>query len=159
MCKTKKHSFCDPESEVTEHQCHTLLVEALPTPSSFKGREIYLCLLMKVIQIIFWVLFLYRLLQNIEYSPLWYIVSPCCLPILYMCCANPLSCDWLFAIPWTVAHQVLLSMKILQVRILVWVAMPSSRRSFQPRDWIQVSCIAGRFFTIWAIMEAPFYIY
>ena len=39
---------------------------------------------------------------------------------------------------------------ILQARILEWVAMPSSRRSFQPRDWTCVSCgscISGRFFT------------
>ena len=28
--------------------------------------------------------------------------------------------------------------------------MPSSRGSSWPRDWTQVSCIAGRFFTIWA---------
>ena len=39
---------------------------------------------------------------------------------------------------------------ILQVRIWEWVAMPFSRGSPWPRDWIQVSCIAGRFFTIWA---------
>jgi len=39
-------------------------------------------------------------------------------------------------------------MGILQARILEWVAMPSSRGSSQPRDQIQVSCIAGRFFTI-----------
>ena len=39
---------------------------------------------------------------------------------------------------------------ILQTRILEWVAMPSSRESFQPRDQTCVSCgfcIAGRFFT------------
>ena len=36
---------------------------------------------------------------------------------------------------------------ILQARILEWVAMPSSRGSSQPRNRIQVSCIAGRFFT------------
>ena len=30
-----------------------------------------------------------------------------------------------------------------------------SRGSSWPRDWIQVSCIAGRFFTIWAPKEAP----
>ena len=29
-------------------------------------------------------------------------------------------------------------------------AMPSSRGSSWTRDWTQVSCIAGRFFTIWA---------
>ena len=43
---------------------------------------------------------------------------------------------------------------ILQVRILEWVAIPSSRESSQPRDPTQVSHIAGRFFTIWAIREA-----
>ena len=43
---------------------------------------------------------------------------------------------------------------ILQARILEWVAMPSSRGSSQPTDWTQVSCIAGRFFTVWATREA-----
>ena len=38
-----------------------------------------------------------------------------------------LSCVWLFAIPWTVAHQAPLSIGILQARILEWVAMPSFR--------------------------------
>ena len=32
--------------------------------------------------------------------------------------------------------------------------MLSSRGSFQPRDWTQVSWIAGRFFTIWTTREA-----
>ena len=36
---------------------------------------------------------------------------------------------------------------ILQARILEWVAIPFSRGSSQPRDWIQISCIAGRIFT------------
>ena len=34
---------------------------------------------------------------------------------------------------------------ILQARIQEWVSF--SRASSQPRDWIHVSCIAGRFFT------------
>ena len=38
--------------------------------------------------------------------------------------------------------------RILQIRILEWVAMPSSRASFQPRDQTPVSCIAGRFFRV-----------
>ena len=46
---------------------------------------------------------------------------------------------------------------ILQARILEWVAFPFSRGSFQPRDWTQVSCIAGRFFTSWATREAQEY--
>ena len=47
--------------------------------------------------------------------------------------------------------------EILQARILDWVAMLSSRGSSQPRDLTQVfyvSCIAGRYFTIWATREA-----
>ena len=36
--------------------------------------------------------------------------------------------------------------EILQARIRHWVAFPFSRESSQPRDQIQVSCIAGRFF-------------
>ena len=38
---------------------------------------------------------------------------------------------------------------ILQARILEWVAIPFSRGSFQPSDRTRVSCIAGRFFTVW----------
>ena len=36
---------------------------------------------------------------------------------------------------------------ILQARIVEWVALPFSRGSSQPSDRIQVSRIAGRFFT------------
>ena len=39
---------------------------------------------------------------------------------------------------------------ILHARILEWIAFPVSRGSSQPRDRIQVSHIAGRFFTRWA---------
>ena len=39
---------------------------------------------------------------------------------------------------------------ILQTRILEWVAIPSSKGSFQPMDWYQVAHIEGRYFTIWA---------
>ena len=42
---------------------------------------------------------------------------------------------------------------ILQARILEWGAIPFSRGSSRPRDRTQVSHIAGRFFTIWAIRE------
>ena len=42
---------------------------------------------------------------------------------------------------------------ILQARILEWVAFPFSRGSSQPRDQTWVSCIAGGFFTNWAIRE------
>ena len=48
----------------------------------------------------------------------------------------------------------LYSPRILQARILEWVAFPFSRGS---RDRTQVSCVAGRFFTSWATREAQEY--
>ena len=46
---------------------------------------------------------------------------------------------------------------ILQVRMLEWVAIPFSRGSCWPRDGTLVSCIAGRFFTIWGTRKAQKY--
>ena len=43
---------------------------------------------------------------------------------------------------------------ILQGRILEWVAIPFSKGSSRPRDQTQVSCVAGRLFTVWATREA-----
>ena len=43
---------------------------------------------------------------------------------------------------------------ILQVRTGEWVAVPFSRGSSRPVDWTWVSCIAGRFFTIWVTRNA-----
>ena len=58
-----------------------------------------------------------------------------------------------FATPWTVAHQTSLSTEFSRQE-LEWVAIPFSRGSSRPQDWTQVSCIAGRFFTVWATREA-----
>ena len=41
----------------------------------------------------------------------------------------------------------------LQARILEWVSIPFSRGSSRPRDWTQVSRIAGGLFTVWATRE------
>ena len=42
---------------------------------------------------------------------------------------------------------------ILQAWILEWAAIPFSRGSSRPRDQTQVSCIAGRFFIVWATRD------
>ena len=60
--------------------------------------------------------------------------------IVLLGCAKLLSRVGLCLTPWTIALQAPLSMGILQARILVWVAMPSSRRSYPPRDGTHVSC-------------------
>ena len=46
---------------------------------------------------------------------------------------------------------------ILQARILEWVTFPFFRGSSQPRDWTQVSHIAGGFFTSWATREVQYW--
>ena len=43
---------------------------------------------------------------------------------------------------------------ILQARMLEWVAISFSRGSSLPKNWTQVSCIAGRWFPNWAMREA-----
>ena len=52
------------------------------------------------------------------------------------------------------ACQAPLSLVFPMARILEWVALPFSRRSSWPRVLTQISCIAVRFFTIWATGEA-----
>ena len=57
---------------------------------------------------------------------------------------NPMDCSP----PGSFVHG------ILQARIVEWVAISFSRRSSRPRDQPLVSCITGRFFTIWTTREA-----
>ena len=68
----------------------------------------------------------------------------------YIYMLSSFSHVWLFATLWTVACQSPLSVGFFQARILEWVVVSSSRVSSRPRDWTQVSHIAGRFFTVWA---------
>ena len=44
--------------------------------------------------------------------------------------------------------------RILQARILEWLAISYSRGFSQPRDPTQVSCMVGRFFTLWATRDS-----
>ena len=66
-------------------------------------------------------------------------ISCCCLTLY-----NPMNCSQ----PGSSVHG------ILQERILEWVAIPLFKGSFRPRDQTQISCTAGRFFTVWATREA-----
>ena len=51
------------------------------------------------------------------------------------------------------SYQAPASMGFFQARILEWVAISFSRGSFQSRDRTSVSCIAGRWFAVWATRE------
>ena len=61
-------------------------------------------------------------------------------------CSGSLSCVWLSAIPWTVAHQAPVH-GILQARILEWVAISFSKGSSCPRDQTHMSYLARGSFT------------
>ena len=50
------------------------------------------------------------------------------------CVQSCFSCVQLFTTLWNVACQAPLSKGIFKVRLLEWVAMPSSRESSPPRD-------------------------
>ena len=63
-----------------------------------------------------------------------------------------LSCSVMFdswRSPWTVTHQAPIR-GILQARILEWTAISFSRGSSWPRNQTHISCLAGRFFPVWA---------
>ena len=62
-------------------------------------------------------------------------------PCLTLC--DPMD----YSLPGSSVHR------ILQARILEWVAIHFSRGSSRPRDQTQVSSIADTFFTIWATRE------
>ena len=66
-----------------------------------------------------------------------------------------LSCTQFFVTQWTVAHKAALSVAYqASLSTLEWVTIPFSNGSSWPRDRTQVSCIAGRIFTIWVTWEA-----
>ena len=71
------------------------------------------------------------------------------------CMLRHFRCVWLYATLWTAAHQVPLSLGILQARILEWVAISFSRRSFWLRDRTHVSCISRRILYHWPTWESP----
>ena len=96
-------------------------------------------------------------IKSINSSALSFLCSPT-LPSIHVQFSSvaqscPTLCD-----PMDCSPLVSSVHRILQARILEWVAIPFSRRSSQPRDWTQVSSIAGRSFTSWATREAFMYI-
>ena len=67
------------------------------------------------------------------------IVTQSCLTL-----CDPMDCS----LPGSSVHG------ILQARILGWIAIFFSRGSSWFKDQTQVSCMSGRFFTLWATREA-----
>ena len=60
--------------------------------------------------------------------------------------AQPLSCVWLLAAPWTITHQAPLSMWFFQARILEWADLPDPGIELVSHVCVSPA-LAGRFFT------------
>ena len=60
----------------------------------------------------------------------------------------------LYATPWTIALQALLSMGFSRQEYCSGLPFPSPGGSSQPRNQTRVSCTASRLFTIWATRGA-----
>ena len=84
----------------------------------------------------------FLVIQVLKFLSIW-------LCVCVSCSVNPILCNPMdFSPPCSSTHG------IFQARVLEWIAFSFSRRSSGPRDWAQVSCTAGRFFTHWATREA-----
>ena len=70
----------------------------------------------------------------------------------YLKLVKSLSRIRLFSTPWTVAYQAPLSIEFSSQEY--WSGLPFPYPGHQPWDRTQVSCTAGRCFTIWATREA-----
>ena len=81
----------------------------------------------------------FSILNNVYMETFLYLCARACMWLVVSDC-GPTDCSP----PGSSVHG------ILQERGLEWVAIPFARGSSWPRDQTRVSCIAGRFFTIWA---------
>ena len=79
-------------------------------------------------------------LQSINFFLLSVVVVAVVVTQLCPTLCDPMGCK----LPGSSVHG------ILQARILERIAIPFSRGSSGPRDCTLLSCIAGRFFTVWA---------
>ena len=78
-----------------------------------------------------------------------------------------LTFSYIYEVKWSESHSVMSDSLwphytvhgILQARILEWVAFPFSRGFSWPRNWTQISCIAGRFFINWTMREVQTHTY
>ena len=114
-------------------QVPLIAVDSLPSEPPGKPIWIYTCMYYIYVYICMYIIHvcMYKYIYMFTYI---HITNVCAGKVAQSC---PIVCN-------PMDHTV---HGILQAGILEWVAIPFSRRSSQPRDQTQVSCIAGRFFT------------
>ena len=95
-----------------------------------------------------------HILFTLTYKFVWVYTSVCWAVLCLVAQSCPTLCD-----PMDCSLPGFSVDRILQARILERVAMPSFRGASQPRNWTQVSCIAGGFFISWTTRETPMWVY
>ena len=81
-----------------------------------------------------------------------------CVCVCVSTCVCALSCVWPFATPWTVAHQVPLSLRFSRQEYQSGLPWPPPRWSFTPRNQILIftsPALAGGFFNTSTTLEVP----
>ena len=120
----------------------------LSTFQLFQERELFLKLCRVTARSLQWACL------DLKDPPLSICVRACVRACVCVSCHSVISdsCGPMdYSLPGASVHGV------SESRILEWVAISSPRGSSPPRDWtcvFYVSCIAGRFFSHWAIREA-----
>ena len=111
---------------------------------------IYICILLPILHSLYYSSFM----VNHKLIYIYIYVSAYIQCIIYIIVNNEVTqsclslCDPIdCSLPGSSVHGV------FKARILEWVAISFSRGSSRPRNRTQVSCIAGRCFTIWATRE------
>ena len=75
--------------------------------------------------------------------------------LAHACLLSCFNHVWLYVTPWTIAHQALLSMRILQASILEWVAKGCDPPIVKPAS-LTYPALAGWFFTTSTTWEVHF---
>ena len=122
---------CFHKDRVTYGNLFTLYIEIKP-PDKLKSK-----IILSPISDFFF--FFYLSKSRYTQLPGWCLKSECVSCSVVSDSANTWT---VCSLPGSSVHE------ILQARILKWVAIPSSRGSYQPRYRTCVSCIAGRLFTV-----------
>ena len=94
--------------------------------------------------------------RSLGFQPLWVVGYKYCIPDRGFLCPLVVlfSNNWkVKVLPDTLWTHGLLQAGIHQARMVEWVVFPFSR-GFAPRNQTRDSCIAGGFFTSWAVREA-----
>ena len=129
--KTQKNWWCSSCSSLkAEDQCF------LQTSQTEKSNSFSLSLFILIRLSTVWMRPTYIEEGNLFYSVYWFECWKGWLLSRVRLFCDPMECSP----PGSSVHG------ILQARTLEWLDF--SRKSCWPRDWTQVSCIAGRFFTV-----------